>query len=116
MFTIQLKNLIFHSFHGLHAEERILGNSFEVNVDVSFDGSEHIDSIGQTINYASLYEIIKLQMARPADLLETLAQDIVQQIHSFDKRILSITISITKRNPPITGIIGSVGVKYHKNF
>ena len=116
MVSIQLKNLLFFSHHGIHEEEKILGNTFEVNVDISFNGNERIDSLEQTINYTSVYRIIKQRMAIPSGLLETLAQDIAHQVHAHDNRILSITVSIEKKNPPIPGMEGSVGVTYHKDF
>ena len=36
MLTIQLNNLIFHAYHGLYEEEKIIGNDFEVNLEVKF--------------------------------------------------------------------------------
>ncbi len=116
MFTIRLNNLKFFSFHGLYEEERILGNEYEVNVSISYDTAEKITAMEQTINYASVYEIIKQRMAIPTSLLETLAQDLAQQIHNLDLRITSITVSIEKKNPPIPNIQGSVGVTYNKEY
>lgn len=119
MFTINLKNLSFYSYHGIHEEEKILGNEFEVNAELSFEANDHIDSLEQTINYASVYEIIRQRMTIPTGLLETVAQDIAQQIHAFDSRILSVSVSIEKKNPPIPGMEGmegSVGVTFRKDF
>lgn len=116
MVTIQLKNLLFFSHHGIHEEEKILGNEFEVNVELSFEETDRIDSLEQTINYASVYQVIKQQMGIPSELLETLAQDMAHRVHAFDNRILFITVSIEKKNPPIPGMEGSVGVKYYKEF
>lgn len=116
MVTIQLKNLLFFSHHGIHAEEKILGNTFEINVDITFNETDRIDSLEQTINYASVYDIIRQRMTIPTELLETIAQDIARQVHAFDNRILSISVSIGKKNPPIPGMEGSVGVSFRKDF
>ena len=116
MFTINLHNLIFYSFHGVHEEERILGNSYEVNVALSFNTSVQITLLQQTIDYASVYEIIKQRMNIPEKLLETLAQDLAQKIVDFDSRITSITVSVEKKNPPIPNMEGSVSVNYKKDF
>ena len=116
MFTISLNNLIFFSFHGVHVEERILGNKYEVNVELSFNAYEQITTLKQTINYASVYEIIKQRMNIPAKLLETLAQDLAQKIVDLDNRITSIMVAIEKKNPPISNMEGSVSVKYKKDF
>ena len=116
MLTINLTNLIFYSYHGVHEEERILGNEFVLNVALSFEVAGHITELEQTINYASVYELIKLTMAIPTALLETLAQDLTQKIYAFDKRIKSISVSIEKKSPPLPNIQGSVGVTYIKEF
>lgn len=116
MITITLNNLTFFSFHGVHEEERILGNEYEVNVSISYKTEEKITALEQTVNYTSVYELIKQRMAIPAALLETLAQDLAQQIHKLDLRITTITVAIEKKNPPISNIEGSVGVTYNIEF
>lgn len=116
MFTIQLNNLKFFSYHGLHDEERILGNNYEVNIELSFDSNDMITELGQTIDYVSVYKIIKQRMAVPTVLLETLAQDLAELVRAADNRIKSITVSVEKKNPPIPGMEGSVGVSYKKDF
>ena len=116
MFTISLHNLIFYSFHGIYEEEKIIDNTFNVNVSLSFLGHEHISIIEQSINYAAVYEIIKQRMLIPTPLLEILAQEIAQLIFNFDDRIKSISTSIEKKNPPISGIQGSVSIDYKKDF
>ncbi len=116
MFTINLHNLNFHSFHGIHEEERILGNEFEVNVSLSFIAGEQITTLEQTINYATVYEIIKHRMQTATPLLETLVQDLTKEIHALDNRIQSISVSIEKKNPPIPNMEGSVSVHYKKDF
>lgn len=116
MFTISLHNLIFHAFHGVYEEERILGNDFEVNVSVTFEPAQRVTSLPDTINYVSVYHIIKKAMELPEPLLETLAQDMTQSIREFDSRIKTISVSIEKKNPPISNMQGSVSVHYKKAF
>jgi 7,8-dihydroneopterin aldolase/epimerase/oxygenase len=116
LFTINLHNLIFHSFHGIHEEERILGNTFEVNVTLSFSSAQTITALEQTINYATVYEIIKQRMQIATPLLETLVQDLSEEIRAFDNRIKSISVSVEKKNPPIPNMEGSVSVHYKKEF
>jgi len=116
MFTIHLHHLRFFSFHGVHEEETVLGNDFEVNVDVTFTSNETITRLHQTVNYVKVYDIIKQQMQIPTALLETVAQDLAQKIYDADNRIISISINIKKLHPPIPNFLGSVGVSYKKDF
>lgn len=116
MFTINLHHLIFHSFHGVYDEERILGNTFEVNVSIAFVAHQQVTSLEETINYVSVYEIIKQRMSQTTPLLETLAQELTQKIYDFDNRIKTISVSVEKKNPPISNMEGSVSVTYKKDF
>lgn len=116
MFTISLHNLIFNSFHGVYEEEKLLGNTFEVNASLTFIGDDKITELEQTINYAVVYEIIKQRMQQATPLLETLAQDMVEAIGAFDKRVKSVSVSVEKKNPPIPNMEGSVSVHYKKDF
>ncbi len=116
MFTIHLHHLKFFSFHGVYAEEKILGNEYEVNAEVTFNQTEKVTQLHQTINYATIYEIILQRMQIPAPLLETLAQEMVEIIYQADKRIQSIAIQIKKLHPPLTNCMGSVGVSFKKDF
>ncbi len=116
MFTISLHNLSFFSFHGMHEEERILGNNYLVNIELTVDADENIKNIEQTVNYATVYQLIKQRMLIPTPLLETLAQDLAQQIHTMDDRIRSISVTVEKKDPPIANMQGSVSVNYKKDF
>ncbi len=117
MITIHLHNLKFYSFHGVHDEERILGNEYEVNADVQFHEEQtQINSLSETINYVSLYEIIKNRMKIPTQLLETLIMEIGNNIHEKFNYVRSINISLKKIHPPIERIEGTVGVSWHKEF
>ena len=116
MFTINLHNLVFHAYHGVYEEERILGNDFEVNVSLAFEADEPVTSLHNTINYVSIYNIVKQKMAIALPLLETLAQELTQEIYDFDNRIKSISVSVGKKNPPISNMEGSVSVHYKKTF
>jgi 7,8-dihydroneopterin aldolase/epimerase/oxygenase len=116
MFTVHLNKLLFFAHHGVHDEEGIIGTDFEVSVSVSFNASEKIIALHDTINYVSVFEIIKMRFAIPERLLETLVQHIVDDIYAIDNRITTINISIYKINPPISNFIGSVGVTYTKSF
>lgn len=116
MITIHLHSLIFHSFHGMFKEENILGNDFEVNVDVSIDVQKKITRLHQSVDYVSLYTIIKEVMDEPTPLLETVVQELSERIRVYDEKIKSVNISIKKLNPPIGNFQGTIGISYSKVF
>ena len=75
-----------------------------------------VSSISQTINYVSAFEIIKSEMEKPRQLLETLAMEIVEKLHQEHPSINRIEFHIRKTQPPIANFLGSVGVSYSKDF
>jgi len=115
MLSINLQNLQFKSFHGLYAEEKILGNHFEVNLTVKYQPQTlPINAIEQTINYQNIFEVIEQRMSIPTELLETLVVDIVNEIMNAFSMVDEVDICIAKKNPPIKNFIGNVAVSYHK--
>lgn len=116
MYTIHLHNLRFHAHHGIHQEEEIAGASFEVSVDIAFKTEGIIRKLDQTVNYVTVYSIIRDYMKKPEALLETLAENITNTIYASDQRITKINITINKLNPPIANFSGQVGVSFEKSF
>lgn len=117
MIKVQLHNLLFNSFHGIHEEEKILGNDYVVNISVEFhEDAEVINSIHETVNYAEIYKMIKMRMAIPTPLLETVIMETGNSIHQKFPELQSINISIEKMHPPIEGIQGSAIVSWNKEY
>lgn len=117
MVTVQLRNLLFNAFHGIHEEEKILGNEYEVNASVEFhERNEVIKHINETVNYAVIYNIIKKRMGIPTPLLETIVMETGNEIHKAFPDLKSIFLSIKKMHPPIEGMQGSAEVSWHKEF
>lgn len=115
--SVELKQLLFQSHHGLYPEEKLTGNRFEVNLSVEYVPQENvIDTIENTVNYTQLYEIIKKEMGKPRDLLETIVMEIVNTIHAEFPQINKIDISIEKQNPPIIQFTGAVCVRFLKTY
>ncbi len=116
MFTIQLDKLKFFAHHGIHDEEAITGTQFEVDASLGFEPGEKISRLEQTINYVDVYAVISKHMKTPEALLESLAENMADDIRKLDNRILSINITIKKLHPPVKNFSGSVGVSYSKTY
>ena len=117
MITVQLQNLLFNAYHGIHEEEKILGNQYVVDASVEFyERDELIEHINETVNYSVIYNIIKKRMGIPTALLETIAMEVGNQIHKEFPDVKFISISIQKMKPPIEGMQGSARVCWHKEF
>ncbi len=116
-FTIELRDLQFYSFHGLYEEEKKVGCEFVVDVYAKFPAKDQIlDSIDETVNYASLFSIVKDEMNQPRELLETIAQSIAEKIYEKYSVIKEVEIRIEKKKAPIAGLNGSVAANYRKVY
>ena len=117
LLTISLSNLRFFAYHGLYAEEKKMGNEFEVNLSVFYlPSSGTITDISDTVNYAQLYELLKIEMQQTRNLLETFVMEVAEKIHASFGQIKKVDISITKLHAPIAKFTGTVGVKYSKEY
>jgi len=116
MISIELHNLRFFAHHGMYEEEKKVANEFIVDLVVSFEVNETITSINESINYIRLYELVKKFMLQEQKLLETIAMNIVSAIHQQYPIVKKISITITKKYPPVINFSGNVAVSYQKEY
>ncbi len=110
---IELKNIHFSGYHGLHAGEEILGNKFLVNLTAWYEPEEiPLKDISSTIDYTQLYQILNNRMSTRTNLLETLATEIGSEIIAKFNQVNKVEISIIKLHAPIEKFEGSVGVTF----
>ena len=102
---IALEGLEFHAYHGVYPHERDSGNWFEVDVSVEADFTEGAanDELSGTVNYETLFRIVKEEMEKPSRLLETVAENIVNNVLEHLPKVGSVSLKIAKLNPPIGG-------------
>ena len=112
---IELKEMIFHAYHGVMEQERKVGNTFTVDLKIYFDFREAMrtDDLNHTIHYASVYEIVKQEMALPSLLIEHVAGRILTRLRDVFPQIQAIEIRLAKKNPPFGGDIreAAVGIR-----
>ena len=113
MLKIELSNLQFHGFHGIHEEESKTGGNFEVNLAVYFESAVvPIRHMNETIDYTLLYELVKRRMEKPTRLLETLATEIAQEVLSVFSKVQEVSVNIKKLNAPIPFFNGKVSAEF----
>jgi len=116
MIKIELHNLRFFAHHGMYEEEKKVANEFEVDLEVSFEANQTITSINESINYVKLYELVKKFMLQEQRLLETIAMNITNAIHEQFPQVKKISLTITKKYPPVINFSGNVAVSYVKEY
>lgn len=117
MITIELQNLRFYEHHGIYDEERIVMNSFEVNLSVSYPEDKLVyEKIADTISYVNLFRIVKEKMREPVFLLEKICLGIILNIKDQYPAVSEVKISIFKLQAPIEHFVGKVGVTMQRSF
>ena len=113
MLIIQLRSLSFYAYHGVYQEEKQLGAEYEVDVSVHHQEKKiPVLHLSETINYVSVYELVKKHMNEPRHLLETVATTLAQDVFDTFAEVEKLSITIVKKKPPIAAFQGSVAVTY----
>ena len=94
-----VNGLEFYAHHGLYAEERLIGGIFRVDMKVSLEKNDAINSLEEAVNYEWLVAIAKEEMDQPNELIETVAQNILKRIQNLHVNARSIEVTIHKPNP-----------------
>lgn len=103
--TVELCGMEFFAFHGCLESERREGNLFVVDVRFKCDitSAAESDDLAGTVNYAEVYDIVAEQMSKPSNLLEHVAARIAEELRSSFPQMLSLSVCVAKRNPPVNG-------------
>ena len=111
---VRLHDLHFHAFHGYYPEEQVLGNDFVVAIEVVFDQQKrHIEALESTVDYETIYHLVREEMEQPRKLLETVVAAILQRIRERYDYVAEIGVTITKCNPPFGGDKAKATVSLH---
>lgn len=101
MLTVSLHRIRISAPFGLYAEEPVLGNDFEVDLDVSFAVTENEQ--WPFADYTTLNEIVRNCFGQQGQLLEALVKDIHSTIKSTFLDAAKIKVAVRKMHPPMPG-------------
>ena len=110
---IYLRDLCFHAYHGVAAQERLVGNDYKVSLRLRVDVSKAMlsDDVNDTVNYAEAYQLVGKEMAEPANLVEHVADRIAQRLLGQWPQVAEVTVWLTKLNPPMGADCQGAGVE-----
>lgn len=112
---ILLKDISCYAYHGVAPQERVIGNAYLIQLKLKVDVNKAAksDEVADTVNYATVFEIVKAEMDVPSKLLEHVCARIVERLFNELQTIEAIDICLSKRNPPMGADIDSAGVEMH---
>ena len=110
-----LKDVRFHAFHGVMPQERSVGADFLVSLRMGYDLSKAMvsDEVGDTLNYAEVYQLVRQEMEQPSALLEHVAGRIVRTLLERFPMVTSVDLQLMKKNPPMGADCKGAGVELH---
>lgn len=102
-----------YAYHGCLEEEARVGGHYIVDVYMTTDFSEAAatDDLTKTIDYCTVYEICKKQMAVRSKLIEQVAQRIYNNLWEEFDELISLRVKVTKLTPPMNGDVERVSVE-----
>jgi dihydroneopterin aldolase len=111
--SISLHDIRVYAYHGCLEQEAQIGSWYRVDLTVWADLGASIksDRLADTIDYVTLNQIVKDQMAIRSELLEHVTGRILQAIRVDFQEVTSVEIEVAKINPPIGGDVAQVSVK-----
>jgi dihydroneopterin aldolase len=107
-----IEGLRAQGMHGVLVDERSRLQPFIVDIEMRINTEEcsYTDDLSKTVNYAPIaVEARRIVEEESYYLLEKLARRIADTILANDL-VESVKVSVRKIQPPIVGVLGSVGV------
>ncbi len=101
--TIEINRLRITARHGVFTQEHDVGNDYEVDIHLRYpiDSAVLRDNVNAAINYATVVDLVKREMAHTCQLLETVADNIRGSLtHSFPE-VIGGKVRVAKLTPPI---------------
>ncbi len=102
-----LRNLHFYAYHGAMPHEKVVGGDYSVTLQLEADlsAASVSDELGDTINYATLFDLVQREMEIPSQLIEHVAGRIHSSIRKQYPLITSLSVTVAKLHPPVNGMM-----------
>ena len=102
---ILLKGMEFYAYHGVNESEKVKGQRFIVDVEMSADLSRasETDDLEDTIDYSRVFRLVKEIVEGPSrDLIEAVAGEIARRALE-DFAVEQIRVRVSKPDVPLKG-------------
>ncbi len=109
---IFVNSIQLYAYHGCLEEEAKIGSAYlvDIEIDTNFTEAALADELSKTVDYVSVYNIAKEEMAIRSKLIESVAKRIGDRLKTECGKGNHYHIKVTKINPPMNGNVGSVSV------
>ncbi len=114
---IILNDLGFYGYHGLFNEEAKLGQRFLIDLQCGVDltGPAQTDTIGATVSYADIYDVVKSAFeTQRMHLIEAVGQNIISALFDAFSDINWVIVRVRKPEAPIAMVRGEAAIELHR--
>jgi dihydroneopterin aldolase len=111
---LTISNLEYYAYHGVKKEEKKLGGKYQLDIDVHYDSKNAAinDDINYAVNYEEIvYIVSELMLNESYDLIETLANEILNTIFDKFELVVVATVRIRKMNVPMRRVVKFVEIE-----
>ncbi|HET7685815.1 MAG TPA: dihydroneopterin aldolase [Candidatus Limnocylindria bacterium] len=110
---IELRGVRCMGRHGVHLEERMEPQPFEVDVAMEADLSTAAatDDLADTVDYAAVFDAVRSRVETDSyRLIEALASAIAGDVLATQPRVAAVEVRVRKPNAPLPGAFDTVEV------
>lgn len=102
---VELDGMIFRANHGCLESEKKEGNIFKVDLryECNISQSTRSDKLEDTIDYGTVYKLVREEMDKPSNLIENVCARIFESISKAFPEITGLQVRVSKKNPPVDG-------------
>jgi dihydroneopterin aldolase len=113
MGKIYVEGAKIYAYHGCFKEETLIGTNFivDIELDVDLTAVSKSDSLADTVNYQTVFQLVNKEMQTPSKLLEHVADRCITALFNEFETINKINFKVSKLNPPLGGHIDAVSVR-----
>ena len=114
--TITLTGLRAVGYHGVLPEERRVGQTFVVDVELSLPLETRTDDLADTVSYAEVAQAVHdIVTGEPCNLIETLAGRIADECLAR-QQVESVRVTIHKPHAPVAVEVDDLAVTIQRSL
>jgi len=110
MLTVSLHGIKIFAPHGLYEQEHVLGNEFEIDVDIFLPANN--SSQWPFVDYSLIQSIVTNAFQQPGQLLEKFVHSIHSALKLNVPEAEKIKVAVRKLHPPLNGEVQYAQVCY----
>ena len=122
--VMRIRNMRFYGYHGLFSEENMLGQHFEVDVEIfgSFKGwashgeNPDVNKVEGAVNYPEVYSLVEsVVVGERFGLVESVADRLatrIQETFGIEKFL----VRVRKPNPPVQGHFDGIEIEVSRGL